>query len=142
MKLTIKKLHPEAQMPTYANPGDACFDIYARLGAVIQPGHGFIFSTGLSVEIPEGWAMMIYSRSGHGFNKGVRLANCVGVIDSGYRGELKVKLFNDSDFGVLIKDGERVAQGMLVEVEPVVFGWAEELSESERGVGGLGSSGA
>ena len=143
MKLKVKKLHPDAKLPTYATDGSACFDIYAlSVSAVtaVPANKGMIFHTGLSFEIPRGWVMMIYSRSGHGFNKGVRLSNCVGVIDSDYRDEVKVKLFNDSQSNFLVERYDRIAQAMLVPVEKVEFEEVEELSTTAR-LGGFGSTG-
>ncbi len=104
-----------------------------------------VINTGLAFEVPEGYVMMVYSRSGHGFKNGVRLANCVGVIDSDYRGELLVKLtkdvtsFNSNPFP--IKNGDRIAQAMLIPVPQVTFTQVSELSETKRGDGGGGSTG-
>lgn len=80
MKLKVKRLTPNATIPTYATDGSACFDIYSTGTAEVS--HSQVFSTGLTFEIPKGYVMLVFSRSGHGFNKDVRLANCVGVIDS------------------------------------------------------------
>ena len=90
--------------------------------------------------------MMVYSRSGHGFNRNTRLSNCVGVIDSDYRGELLVKLTMDDEFidpeiELEVKQGDRIAQAMLIPIEQVSFEMVEELSETKRGTGGLGSTG-
>lgn len=100
-----------------------------------------MFATGLSFEIPEGHVMMLYSRSGHGFKHGLRLVNGTGVIDSDYRGELMVKLHNDGVRSALIESGERIAQAMIVPVEQAEFVFADSLSDTERGTGGLGSTG-
>jgi dUTP pyrophosphatase len=150
IKLKVRKLHPLAVLPQYAHPTDACFDICAFIEAtgksheqdlLVAPSR--IFRTGLSFEIPEGWALMVYSRSGHGFKNDVRLANCVGVIDSGYRGELMVKLTCDfNSGGMLVKNGDRIAQGMLIRVPKVQFEEVTELSDSDRGEAGLGSTGS
>lgn len=87
--------------------------------------------------------MMVYSRSGHGFKSDTRLANCVGVIDSDYRGELMVKLtYDGNECGELIQPGDRIAQAMIIPVEQVQFELADELSDTERGTGGFGSTGA
>src|SRR5690606_31957211 len=101
-----------------------------------------VFRTGLSFEIPEGFAMMVYSRSGHGFKEDVRLSNVVGVIDSDFRGELMIKLACDREnWGMSVNAGDRIAQGMVIPVERVVFEEVDSLSDTERGEGGLGSSG-
>jgi dUTP pyrophosphatase len=89
MKLRIQKLHPAAQEPTYGTDGAACFDLRAvdvKPHTMVRESAPGVFRTGLAFEVPEGFVMLIFSRSGHGFKNGVRLANCVGVIDSDYRG--------------------------------------------------------
>jgi dUTP pyrophosphatase len=155
--IKIKKLHPLAKMPAYAHGTDACFDLHAcmvdgmaYIGRHVEPGYPVTFGTGLAFEVPEGWAMLIFSRSGQGFKDSVRLANCVGVIDAGFRGEVMVKLTSDAlecDLNAdkppyFVQPGDRIAQAMLVPVHRVAFEVVEELGESERGAGGLGSTGA
>ena len=151
MKLIVKKRHPDAKLPVYATDGAACFDLHAMHVAPIREGlevafvtcgRSAVFRTGLAFEVPPGWAMMVYSRSGHGFKNDTRLANCVGIIDSDFRGELMVKLTCDSELSLPVREGDRIAQAMLVPVERVEFELAEELSETARGSGGLGSTGA
>lgn len=145
MELKVKKLHEDAILPTYGSEGAACFDLYTfQDGILVDYSPTGIFDTGIAFEIPEGWAMLVYSRSGHGFNKNVRLSNCVGVIDSDYRNSVKVKLTLDhvrelSYFKV--EAGDRIAQAMLVPVERVSFVEVDELSETARGTGGFGSTG-
>jgi dUTP pyrophosphatase len=142
MQVKIKKLTPTAQMPVYATPGAACFDICTTSNSsYIQIGDSAVFATGLSFEIPEGHVMMVYSRSGHGFKQGLRLSNTTGIIDSDYRGELMVKLHNDGVNAAHIAAGERIAQGMIVPVEQAEFVFADSLSDTDRGIGGLGSTG-
>lgn len=152
MKLRICKTHPNAVVPTYAHGPDACFDLYAatvdgktNLGANITHGSPVLFGTGLAFEVPDGYAMLIFSRSGHGFNHNVRLANCVGVIDSGYTGEVMVLLTMDDEFcdpekHAHFKPGDRIAQACLVPVPRVEFEVAEQLTLTERGAGGFGST--
>ena len=96
MQINIKQLSPLAKMPTYATDGSGWFDLYSinTLPRLVQEGHPVVFDTGLAFEIPPGYGMFILSRSGHGFNFDTRLANCVGCIDSDYRGEVKVILAN------------------------------------------------
>jgi dUTP pyrophosphatase len=157
MKIKVKKLYQDAQLPEYATDGSGCFDIRAYVpddvlprGAVraateVGNGDTVVFDTGLSFEIPKGHVMMIYSRSGHGFKNDVRLSNCVGVIDSDYRGELKVKLtgdFNDGENTLLVFDGDRIAQGMVIPVKKIEFEEATKLSTTKRGGKGFGSTGA
>lgn len=146
MKLQFKKLHPDAIIPRYATKGAACFDLHAIcVEGSVKIQHGVTvatFRTGLAVEIPEGYAMMIYSRSGHGFKHGVRLSNCVGVIDADYRGELMVKLIQDENGSFTVNRWDRIAQAMIVPAPQVQLIEADELSDTERGTGGFGSTGA
>lgn len=143
MKLKIKKLHPDAITPKYATDGSGCFDFYALVidGKFIHPQSGRTIRTGLAFEIPEGHVMLIFSRSGHGFKNDVRLANCVGVIDSDYRYEVMVRLTCDNENdGYEVKPYERIAQGMIVPIPKIEFEEVDSLSETER-VGGFGSTG-
>lgn len=157
MQVKVKKMHEDAQLPEYASDGAGCFDIRAYVQnasrnnvlvpAFTEVGNGdtVVFGTGLQFEIPQGHVMMVYSRSGHGFNNSVRLSNCVGIIDSDYRGELKVKLigdFNNGDKPLVVKHGDRIAQAMVIPVKNVAFEEAEELTTTERGTAGLGSTGS
>lgn len=139
MQINVKKLNPHAILPTYATEGAACFDLYST------EQHQFwltaVIPTGLAFEIPENHVMLIFSRSGHGFKDNVRLANCVGVIDSDYRGEVKVKLTRDDDQTFEVSPGDRIAQAMILPVHQVAFNLVEKLGETARGEGGFGSSG-
>lgn len=145
MQIKVKKTHPDALLPAFGTIGAACFDIHALIDTEIKEGwathEGSIFDTGLSFEIPDGYAMMIYSRSGHGFKDNMRLSNCVGIIDSDYRGEVKVKLIVDSGKpAIRVKHNDRIAQGMIVPVMQISF-TEGELSETVRGTAGFGSTG-
>lgn len=146
MKLEFVKLTATACDPVFAHVGDACFDIRADIDPDmtihIHPGGKSTIKTGLAFNIPAGWVLKVYSRSGHGFNSGIRLANCVGVIDAGYRGEVMVALRNDHPFDTfVVKPGDRIAQAMLERVEPVSLVEASVLDTTERGANGLGSTG-
>lgn len=156
MKLKICKLHENAVVPTYATDGSACFDLtaatvagYNTIGKHVEPNAPMTCGTGLAFEVPQGHVMLVFSRSGHGFKNGVRLSNCVGVIDSDYRGELLVQLTQDERLetrgydlaSTFIKPGERVAQAMVLPVQQVSFEVAEHLSTTDRGTGGMGSTG-
>jgi len=153
MKLRILKLHPNAKVPTYATDGAGCFDLYAatvdgkqHIGATVTHGFPIVCGTGLAFEVPEGWVLEVHSRSGQGFNFDVRLANCEGQIDSDYRGEVMVKLtadFNHDDNAptYFVKPGDRIAQARLAPAPRVEFEVAEQLSLTERGAGGFGSTG-
>lgn len=146
MKLKIKKLHQDAIVPKYATAGAACFDLNAinvKIPTPVNTGGPITFDTGLAFEIPEGWVMMIFSRSGSGFGKDTRLANCVGIIDSDYRGQVRVKITRDPSNSeiLVVSNGDRIAQAMLIPVSQVEFDLVEELSSTERGAGGFGSTG-
>lgn len=144
INVKIKRLHPDAKVPTYATDGSACFDIYAIEDAYIDDiGHVCeIIPTGIAFEIPPGWQMLVFSRSGHAFKNNVRLGNCVAVIDSDYRGEVKLKLTADYDAYLNIYKGDRIAQAQLFPVYKASFIEVEDVSETERGAGGFGSTGA
>lgn len=145
-ELKVYKSHPLAHIPTYATQGSACFDIYA---AIDEPywccvGEPVIVPTGLKFDIPEGWVLMVYSRSGHGFKNDVRLANCVGIIDSDYTGELMVKLTQDVDDikPFRIDHGDRIAQGMLMPVTHVRMVEINKAPDKKGNRdGGMGSTG-
>lgn len=135
MKVKIRKLHERAVIPTYATDGSGAFDLTATTK------QGQVYGTGLSVEVPKGHVLFVYSRSGMGFKEGIRLANCVGVIDSDYRGEIMVKLQSDHIVSTYPSPGDRIAQGIILKVPHIEFEEVEELSETQRGANGFGSSG-
>jgi dUTP pyrophosphatase len=141
VELGVKKLHPDAMIPRYATEGAACFDLHSIEAGYVQAPGACTFETGLAFEIPEGHVLLVYSRSGHGFKQGVRLSNCVGVVDSDYKGSMKVRLQNDGRDGFWVNAGDRVAQAMLVPLPRVTLREVETLSESARGEGGFGSTG-
>lgn len=142
MELPIARLNDEAVLPTRAHDGDAGLDLYACEAAHIGPGERWSVGTGVAVEIPDGHAGMVLPRSGLAKKHGITLVNAPGLIDSGYRGELRVLLLNtDPAETFLVQPGDRIAQ--LV-VSPVVLAEPVEtaaLAESARGDGGFGSSG-
>lgn len=148
MQVKIKKKSQLAKMPTYATDGSGCFDLYSinTLVLLVHEGWPVVFDTGLEFEIPPGYGMFILSRSGHGFNFDTRLANCVGFIDSDYRGEVKVKLTADQDheeaMPLSVMPGDRIAQACILPIPKIEFILAEELSETQRGHGGFGSTGS
>lgn len=139
MFIKIKKLDKRAKLPVYGTEGAACFDISTIESGVVEAGSSKVFATGLAFEIPSGYVLKVYSRSGHGFNKDIRLANCVGVIDSDYRGEVKVKLTSDGE-SLNVEEGDRIAQGMVLKFDKIVFEEVDELSDTARGEGGFGST--
>ena len=143
MNLKIKALKPEAIIPSHATAGSACFDLSycGNVGIAVPPNDARLIPTGLAFEIPEGFVMNIYSRSGHGFKHGIRLANCVGKIDSDYRGEVVVALHNDFDDYFYVRPGDRIAQAELQPVVRVEFEQVDWIAETERGEKGFGSTG-
>lgn len=142
MKVKVKRLYDSAILPTYATDGSGCFDIYTMLNGDTDYNEPHTYSTGLAFEVPEDHVMLIFSRSGHGFKNDVRLSNCVGVLDSDYRGECKIKLTCDKiGWGLEVNAGDRIAQGMIIPVAKVNFEEVSELSETVRGTKGFGSSG-
>lgn len=139
MQVKIKKLHKDAILPTYATTGSGCFDLYSLTDCEVWGINSPTINTGLAFEIPDGYTMLVFSRSGHGFKNGVSLVNSVGVIDSDYKGEVKVKLVGDY---LKVNKGDRVAQAMIIPYPKVEWLEVEELTETERGAGGFGSSGS
>lgn len=143
--MKIKKLYKDSKIPTYASESSAGMDLYAYCPeeGVIAIGSGEIakIKTGVAVEIPEGYFGGVYARSGMAFKKNLRPVNAVGVIDSDYRGEIVVGLYNDSHEKQTITHGERIAQMVIQPYVQVEFEEVEELEETERGAGGFGSSG-
>jgi len=141
--IRVKKLRSNAVLPTYGSAEAAGADLYACLDAVltIQPGETVCVPTGLAMEIPRGCAGLIYARSSLGTKRGLAPANKVGVIDSDYRGEICVMLFNHGSESQCIAPGERVAQMVITPVVTPTYEYADELSSTTRGSGGFGSTG-
>lgn len=169
MQLKVQLVNPNAKLPTYANPGDACFDLYAAEECVVRPGETVNVGTGLVMEIPEGYEVQIRPRSGISKKTPIRLPNAPGTIDSGYRGEVGVLLWNSlpktnqyypyvktldgedvegSKYGatlgvgtVMIRVGDRIAQACLAQVTTAEFEEVKATSKTKRGTGGFGHSG-
>jgi len=144
MTVKIKKLNEDAVIPTYGSAEAAGCDLYALLDTdevVIHPGSTALVHTGISVEIPHGCYGGIYARSGLASKKGLRPANCTGVIDADYRGEIMVALHNDSSNIQTISNHERIAQMIIERYEKAEFLIVDDLVETERGEGGFGSTG-
>lgn len=144
MKIAVKKVLPDAKLPTYGSEFSAGADLYALLEepCVIAPGETVLLHTGIAMEIPTGYGGFIYARSGLGVKKGLAPANKVGVIDSDYRGEIRVALHNHSASPQTVENGERVAQLVIAPFLKAEFEESEELKETERGAGGFGSTGS
>lgn len=143
MNVKLKKLNPNAQMPTYGSEYSAGADLYACIdeNIVIEAGKTALIGTGLAMELPNGYVALIYARSGLASKRGLAPANKVGVIDSDYRGELKVALHNHSATPQTVSVGERIAQMVVTPYIKCEFEEAEELADTARGEGGFGSTG-
>ena len=139
----VKLLRPGAKLPTYGSDGAAGADLYACLSESVEimPGKSVFVPTGVSMEIPEGFAGLIYARSGLACKRGLAPANKVGVIDSDYRGEFIVVLHNHGDEPQIIQHGERIAQLLITPVVTPSFQTVQSLDDTERASGGFGSTG-
>lgn len=138
------RLDSRAKAPTYATPGAAAADLCAVLDAplTLQPGQRAMIPTGLAIELPDANCVaLLYARSGLAIKHGLTLPNCVGVIDSDYRGEVKVGLINQSAEPYTIQPGERIAQLCIAPVWQAAFVESAQLSGTARGAGGFGSTG-
>ena len=143
MNLKIKMLDPNAILPTRGSEKAAGWDLYANLDApvVIAPGRVAKISSGIAIELPEGTFGGIFARSGLSTKKGLRPANCVGVIDEDYRGPVIVPVYNDSKIPVTISPNERIAQLIIMPYINCQISEVTELTETERAEGGFGSTG-
>lgn len=142
MYLEIKRTDPDLPLPRYAHPGDAGLDLYAAEDVVLIPFQRRLIPTGVAVAIPEGYAGFVQPRSGLAIKQGVSLVNTPGLIDSHYRGEIRVILINlDPERPVTIVRGDKIAQLVIQPVARVELVEAAELSQTARGEGGFGSTG-
>ena len=142
-KIKVKKLNEKAVLPTYGSEYAAGADLYACLdeAVTINPGETYMVHTGLAMEIPAGYAGLIYPRSGLASKRGLAPANKVGVVDPDYRGEFMVALHNHSLTAQTIEPGERIAQLVITPYITADFELTDELSDTVRGTGGFGSTG-
>ena len=141
-KIKIKKLSDRATVPTYASPYSAGADLYSAMDEItIAPGETVLVKTGLALELPIGYAGLIYARSGLASKRGLAPANKVGVVDCDYRGEVMVALHNHSNIPQTVAAGERIAQLVITPYIVADFEEADELSDTVRGEGGFGSTG-
>ena len=142
--MRIKRLHEKAIKPQYATNGAGAFDIYCYEDVewIYTNSNTWeaVINTGWAFEVPQDFALLLFSRSGHGFNYGITLANSVGVIDSDYRGEVKVKLVGKNYFTGEIKDGTAIAQAILIPAPQIGLIEVDELTETIRGKNGFGST--
>lgn len=141
MNIKIKRIHPDALLPIYSHDGDSGMDISSLKNYYVPPKECKLVSTGLEFEIPYGFELQIRPRSGLALNRGITILNSPGTIDAGYRGELKILVFNTSGRTYKIKKGERIAQGVVSKIEIVSIIESDKLSETKRGDRGLGSTG-
>jgi dUTP pyrophosphatase len=142
IELQVARLRDDAILPSQAYEGDAGLDLAACERVELAPGERSVVGTGLALAIPEGWAGLVLPRSGLAARHGITIVNGPGLIDSGYRGEVKVILLNtDVKETFVVEAGARIAQLVLVEAASVQLAEVDELTETERGAGGLGSSG-
>lgn len=139
--LRIKKMFPDAIEPKRGTDGSAGYDLFACDATLILPGKSCMITTGIAMEIPNGYVGLVFARSGLATKQGLRPANCVGVIDSDYRGEIKVCLYNDSYDVREVNFGDRIAQIVIVPYIYPNLEVVENLSDTERGDGGFGSTG-
>ena len=142
-KVNVKKLKEEAIVPTYGTDFAAGADLYACLdeAVIIAPGENYLVKTGIAMEIPAGYAGLVYARSGLATKKGLAPANKVGVIDADYRGEIMVPLHNHSKVDAVIEPNERIAQMILTPFLTAQYTVVDELSDTDRGESGFGSTG-
>lgn len=142
--VAVKRLSPDAKLPTYGSQDAAGADLHACVQepVTIAPGDTAWISTGIALEVPRGCAGLIYARSGLACKRGLAPANKVGVVDSDYRGEVVVVLHNHSDQPQTVQPGERIAQLVITPVLTPAYEEVTELSSSERGAGGFGSTGS
>ncbi len=143
LDVPIVRLHPDLPVPGYARPGDAGADLIAREGATLAAGGGrAVVPTGIAVALPEGYAGFVQPRSGLALRHGVTCLNTPGLLDAGYRDEVRVLLVNaDPHADYEVRRGDRIAQLVVQRVEHVAFRAVDELEASERGLGGFGHSG-
>jgi dUTP pyrophosphatase len=142
VRIDLKRLDPDLPAPRHAHPGDGGVDLYAREGVHLDPGERAMVPTGIAVAIPDGYAGLVTPRSGLAARHGIGVVNGPGLVDSGYRGEIKVVLVNHGTEPVRLERGERIAQLVVVPVAVQEYGEVDELPPSRRGAGGFGSTGS
>jgi dUTP pyrophosphatase len=142
VKIPVRRIDADLPLPSYAHPGDAGLDLLATEDVTLEPGQRTVVPTGVAVAIPEGYAGFVHARSGRALNEGLALANAPGLIDAGYRGEIRVVVVNlDGSQPIHVKRGEKIAQLVVQKVEQAELEAVDLLPESDRRDGGFGSSG-
>ena len=140
--LRVRRLDADLPLPAYQNAGDAGLDLYSASDVTIAPGERTVIGTGIAVAIPDGYVGLVSPRSGMAVRSGLSMVNTPGIVDSGYRGEVRLILINlDRSEPIEIARGDRVAQLVIVPVATVTLEESDELPSSERGTGGFGSTG-
>ncbi len=139
--IRVKRLHPDAMIPKAAKQGDVAFDLYSVIDYELRPGEHYAIPTGIAIEIPRGFEGQVRPRSGLAMREGITVLNTPGTIDSGYRGEVKTIIMNHGTVPFKITKGMRISQLAIRPVPEVEFIEVEELSDTERGEGGFGSTG-
>jgi dUTP pyrophosphatase len=141
LRVLVRRLDPTLGLPVYARPDDAGLDLHAAEATTLEPGGRALVPTGIALAIPPGYAGLVLPRSGLALRHGVTVLNAPGLIDAGYRGEIKVLLVNHDRAATTVGRGERIAQLVLQRVERAELVEVEELPASDRGAGGFGSTG-
>lgn len=140
--VAVKRIDPDMPLPNYAHPWDAGADLAIAEDCVLAPGERKVVGTGIAIALPKGWAGFVHPRSGLAARSGLTIVNAPGTIDAGYRGEVKVCLLNtDLREPIRLARGDLVAQLVIQRVDTVTFDEADQLSSTERGSGGYGSTG-
>jgi len=142
VQVNIVRLDPDLPLPSYAHPGDAGADLFAREDVTLQPGERRLVPTGIALALPEGYVALVHPRSGLAHRNGLSLVNAPGTIDAGYRGEVQVCLVNlDPATPIELRRGDRIAQLVIQRFETAAFVEVDTLPDSSRGAGGYGSTG-
>ena len=142
MKIPLQRLDEGLPVPAHAHPGDGGVDLYARAAAELEPGERAVVATGIAVAIPDGYAGLVTPRSGLAARHGISVVNGPGLVDAGYRGEIKVILVNLSDVTFVIERGDRIAQLVVLPIAVQEFIVVDDLEATTRGSGGFGSTGS
>ena len=142
IRVGVLRLDPDLPLPSYAHPGDAGADLYAREGVTLKPGERRLVPTGIALALPEGYVALVHPRSGLAHRSGLSIVNAPGTIDAGYRGEVQVCLVNlDPATPIELRRGDRIAQLVIQQFETATFVEVDDLPDSARGAGGYGSTG-
>jgi dUTP pyrophosphatase len=142
VQVNIVRLDPDLPLPSYAHPGDAGADLFAREDVTLRPGERRLVPTGIALAVPEGYVALVHPRSGLAHRSGLSIVNAPGTIDAGYRGEVQVCLVNlDAATPIELRRGDRIAQLVIQRFETAAFVEVDELPDSSRGAGGYGSTG-